>query len=67
MSELEQWCEIDGHEWIFSYFSYGLVLGPKTQETTKQCSYCKHTETSIYVPEDQQLSMYTQMAMPIFY
>lgn len=52
MSELEQFCEIDGHQWDIYHYSYGLVLGPKSTHDIKICSFCKHKEETIFVPKD---------------
>ena len=54
MDELSQWCEIDGHQWEHSYFSYGLVLGPKTVHMNRVCVYCKKTDNSVFIPMDVQ-------------
>lgn len=49
-SELEQWCEIDGHEWQEVFLEYGLVLGPKTVEWTQTCLKCRLTRTLFVFP-----------------
>lgn len=53
--ELSQWCEIDGHEWINHYFSYGLVLGPKTIDISRICIKCKKSEYKIIKPIDDKI------------
>lgn len=58
MSELEQWCEIDGHTWLYYQCSYGLVLGSKTIHTIKICSFCKTTEESVNIPKDHGLDFF---------
>lgn len=52
MDELNQWCEIYGHFWISTYFSYGLILGPKIVHMFRVCDYCKKDESSIYKPNE---------------
>lgn len=49
MSELEQWCEIDGHDWISYYCSQGLVLGPKTVNVSQICRNCRKEEFKYWV------------------
>lgn len=53
MSELEQWCEIDGHEWATHYLEYGLVLGPKIFNISKICIKCR-------LEEQTQLGPYSE-------
>jgi hypothetical protein len=48
-NELDQWCEIDGHEWNYHYLEHGLVLGPKSTQITKWCSKCKRSEVEYFV------------------
>jgi len=57
MDELSQWCEIDGHSWVCSYMSYGLMLGPKTVHMYKQCSFCKIVEDKVFIPYDEEYKL----------
>ncbi len=50
MSELEQWCEIDGHQWVECWLEYGLVLGPKSCEMTRTCTFCRTEEVKFFIP-----------------
>ena len=48
--ELAQFCEIDGHELITYYSSYGLVLGPKTVNMSTICKNCNKIEIKVFLP-----------------
>lgn len=52
-SEMEQWCEIDGHEWVTTYFSYGLVLGPQAIDISRRCTKCQEAHFQVFVPKDE--------------
>jgi len=65
MSELEQWCEIDGHNWLTYYSSHGLVLGPKIVNMGRICQFCKTTENRTFETDNQPLSMYTVLTPPL--
>jgi hypothetical protein len=60
-NELEQWCEIDGHDIIRSYMSFGLGLGPRIEDWTYTCRNCGHTETEVFVPKDSGIQHYIQI------
>ena len=57
MNELDQWCEIDGHEWNTHYLEHGLYLAPKTLEITKTCTKCKKTEYSRFEPVSSKIQL----------
>ena len=52
MSELEQWCEIDGHVWAEFHLEYGPVFGPKAHNMSKVCLNCHKEDFKILVPVD---------------
>ena len=54
MNELEQWCEIDGHDWVTGYQAMGLVNGPQTQWFYKHCRLCQKDETVVVVPAESE-------------
>lgn len=51
MNELDQWCEIDGHEFIYMFMSYGFFLGQKTEVMHSYCKKCNKSETKHFIQE----------------
>lgn len=59
MNELDQFCEIYGHEWIYYYSSHGMVLGPKTVNMSQICSNCIKEDIRILVPLGTDYKMHS--------
>lgn len=63
-SELEQWCEIDGHTWIEYHSFYGLALCPKRHHIYRHCTFCKLSEEKLYIPVDEHKMLLGPIFIP---